>query len=149
MQQQIEKDLKTGLLRGDKTTVETLRGIKSALLNETISLGAKERGLTDEEAQRVLAREAKKRTEAAELYAKAGETARAETELTEKKVIEQYLPAQASEAEVKVAVDEEITKAGELSMADMGKIIGAVRAKLGAGADGGLIARLVKEAIEK
>lgn len=149
MQEQIEKDLKTALLSGDKATAETLRGIKSALLNETISLGAKERGLTDEEAQKVLAREAKKRTEAADLYTKAGENTRAETELAEKKVIDQYLPAQASEAEVKAAVEEEIAKAGELTMADMGKLIGAVRAKLGAGADGGLVARLVKEALSK
>lgn len=148
MQEQIDKDLKQAMLAGEKASAETLRTIKSALINEAISFGVKEKGLNDEQAQKVLAREAKKRTEAAELYKKAGENDRADAELTEKKLIEKYLPAQASENEVEAAVKDELAKAGQVTMADMGKIIGAVRAKLGAGADGALVARLVKEAIE-
>ena len=145
IQQQIEGDIKTAMLAGDKTKAETLRGLKSALLNEAIAQGARETGLSDEQVQKVLAKEAKKRSEAAELYKQGGSPERADAELAEKVIIDAYLPAQASEAEVKAAVEQEIAKLENPSVQNMGQIIGAVRAKLGAGADGALIAKLVKE----
>lgn len=149
MQEQLERDLKTAMLAGDKVKTETLRGLKSAILNETISAGARESGLSDEQIQKVLAREAKKRTDAIELYEQAGETTRAAAEKSEKAVIEQYLPAQLSQEELSAAINTEISKLDSPSPADMGKIIGAVKAKLGAQADGATIARLVKEALGK
>ena len=149
MLEQIERDLKVALLAGDKTKVETLRGLKSAILNETIAQGAKDSGLNEEQIQKVLARESKKRSEAAELYKKGGNDDRAEAELSEKAIIDNYLPEQMDEGQVAAAVDEEIAKMESPSMADMGKIIGAVRANLGAGADGSVIARLVKEKINQ
>ena len=149
MQEQIEKDLKQALLGGDKTKAETLRNLKSAILNETISQNARDSGLSDEQIQKVLARESKKRQEAADLYKQGGSEERAAAELAEKAVIDAYLPEQMSEADVAKVVDEEIAKAGSVSMQDMGKIIGAVRAKTGGSADGGLIAKLVKEKISQ
>lgn len=148
MQDKIDQDLKSALLAGDKAKVETLRVLKSAILNETIAQNARDSGLDDEQITRVLSRESKKRAEAAELYQKAGEVERANKELAEKAIIEGYLPEQLSEADVAKAVDEEVGKYGNATMADMGKIIGAVRGKLGAAADGGLIARLVKERLQ-
>lgn len=145
MQDQIERDLKAALLAGDKDKAETLRGLKSAILNEAIALGVKDKGLDDEQIQKVIAREAKKRAEAIELYEKAGEKDRAEKEKAEKASLETYLPEQASEGDIAKAVDEEIAKFDSPSIADMGKVIGAVKAKLGPGADGATIARLVKE----
>ncbi|MEX0881466.1 MAG: GatB/YqeY domain-containing protein [Candidatus Saccharimonadales bacterium] len=145
MQEKIESDLKTVLLAGDKPKVETLRGLKSAILNETIALGAKESGLNDEQIQKVLTRESKKRAEAAELYKKGGNNERAEAELAEKAIIDAYLPEQMDEAQIAAAVEEEMTKIESPTIADMGRIIGTVKAKLGAGADGATIARLVKE----
>ena len=149
MQEQIEKDLKQALLSGDKAKAETLRGIKSALLNEAISQGARETGLSDEQIQKILARESKKRQEAADLYKQGGSEERASAELAEKAVIDAYLPEQLSEAEVAKIVDEEIAKAGEVSMQDMGRIIGAVRGRTAGQADGGLIARLVKDKLNR
>lgn len=145
MQEQIEKDLKEALLSGNKAKVETLRNVKSALLNEAISQGARESGLPDEQAQKILARESKKRQEAADLYQKGGAPDRAAAELAEKAVIDSYLPEQMSEAEVEKIVDDEIAKAGQVSMQDMGRIIGAVRSRAGSSADGAMIAKLVKE----
>lgn len=145
IQDQIEQDIKSALLSGDKVTTEALRNLKSALLNEAISEGVRDSGLSDEKAQSVLAREAKKRAEAAELYNNAGETDRAQKELSEKKLIEKYLPEQLDEAAVAKVVDEEITKVSDASIKDMGRIIGAVRGRLAGQADGALIARLVKE----
>ena len=143
--QQIDADIKSAMLAGDKVKVETLRGLKTALQYEAVSLGVKDAGLNQEQAQKVLAREAKKRNDAVELYEKAGEAERAANEKAEKAIIDSYLPAQASQADVQAAVDAEFTKLDNPTPADMGKIIGAVRARLGAGADGALIAKLVKE----
>lgn len=145
MQEQIEKDLKRALLSGDKAKAETLRTVKSALLNEAISQGARQTGLSDEQVQKILARESKKRQEAADLYQKGGAAERASAELAEKTIIDAYLPEQMSEEEVSKIVDEVIATAGEVGPKDMGRIIGAVRARTGSWADGALIAGLVKE----
>jgi uncharacterized protein YqeY len=145
MQEQVEKDLKAAMLSGDKAKVEVLKGIKSALQYEAVNLKSADRSLSDEQIQKVLAREAKKRQETAELYKNANEKERAAKELSEKEIIDIYLPNQLSEEEVDKAVTEEIQKSGASSQADMGKVIGAVRARLGASADGAVIARLVKE----
>lgn len=145
MREQIERDLKAALLGGDKKKVETLRVIKSALLNEAIAKGARDSGLSDEQIQAVLARESKKRSEAAELYQKANVPERASAELAEKAIIDSYLPAQLSEAEIAELVSAEVDKFDNPTQGDMGRIIGAVRTKAGASADGAIIARLVKE----
>ena len=149
MQDQIDKDLKQALLAGDKPKAETLRGIKSALLNEMISQGVRDTGLSDEQVQKILARESKKRQEAADLYKQGGAEERAGAELAEKAVIDAYLPEQLEEEEVAKIVDEEIAKAGQPTMQDMGPIIGAVRGRTGGQADGSLIARLVKEKLNQ
>lgn len=145
MQEQIEKDLKQALLSGDKAKAETLRGIKSALLNEAISAGARDRDLSDDQIRRILARESKKRSEAAELYKQGGAADRASAELAEKAIIDSYLPKQMSETEIAKIIDEEITIAGSPTMQDMGRIIGAVRVRTGSRADGAVIAKLVKD----
>jgi uncharacterized protein YqeY len=145
MQEQIDKDLKQALLSGDKAKAETLRGLKSALLNEVIAQGARDSGLSDEQIQKILAKESKKRQEAADLYKQGGAQERAGKELAEKVIIDAYLPEQMSEDEIAKIVDEEAAKAGDATMQDMGRIIGAVRARAGGQADGALIAKLVKD----
>lgn len=148
MQEQIERDLKTALLSGDKPKVETLRGLKSAILNEAIAQNARDSGLGDEQIQKILARESKKRQEAAVLYKQGGSADRAAAELAEKVIIDGYLPEQLDETEVAKLVDEEIAKASQPTMADMGRLIGAVKARAGGQADGALIAKLVKAKLE-
>lgn len=147
--EQIERDLKAALISGDKKTASTLRILKNSLQYEAVNSGSRESGVSDEQAQKVLAGEAKKRQEAADLYAKAGEKERAEAELAEKEIIQKYLPAQLDEAEIKKLVVEEVAKLTSPSVKDMGKVIGAVRGRAGAGADGAVVARLAKEALEK
>jgi uncharacterized protein YqeY len=147
MQESIERDLKTALLGGDKDKAEVLRGLKNALQYEAVNSGVKKEDLTDEVIQKVFAREAKKRQEAADLYKNAGESERASKELSEKAVIDAYLPEQLPEEEVKKIVDEEVAKLDSPAQSDMGRIIGAVRGRTAGQADGALIARLVKEKI--
>lgn len=145
MQEQIDKDLKEAMLAGEKAKAETLRGIKSALLNEAIAAGARDSGLSDEQIQKILARESKKRQEAADLYKQGGAAERAAKELAEKVIIDTYLPEQMSEDQVAKLVDEEIARLPGASAQQMGQIIGAVRGRAAGQADGALIARLVKE----
>lgn len=145
MQDRLEGDLKNAMLGGDKVRVEVIRGLKNAIQYEAVAQNASDKKLNDEQIQKVLAREAKKRQEAADIYQKAGEAERANAELAEKKIIEEYLPDQLDEAAILSLVKEQIAAAGTPSTADMGKIIGAVKQKAGAGADGATVARLVKE----
>ncbi|MBI4034383.1 GatB/YqeY domain-containing protein [Candidatus Saccharibacteria bacterium] len=142
---QLDDDLKAAMLAGDKVKTETLRGLKNSFQQEAIRLGQQAKGLSDEQAQKVMSAEAKKRQEAAELYDKANENERAAAEKAELAIIASYLPAKVDEPTTAAAVKAELAKIDSPSMADMGKVIGAVRAQLGAGADGATIAKLVKQ----
>lgn len=145
LEAKIEQDLKAALLAGDAQRVSVLRGLKSVLLNEKVAKGKRDSGLTDDEVLPILSKEAKKRQESADLYKQGDDEARQQAELSEKKIIEEYLPEQLSEDEVAQLVDEAIQQTGASEQKDMGKVIGAVRAKAGAQADGAVIARLAKE----
>ena len=149
MQDKIDQDLKQAMLNGDKSKAETLRTLKSALQNEAIAQNARDSGLADEQVIKVLQRESKKRQEAAELYNRGGSEERADAELDEKAVIDAYLPEQLSESELAKLVDEAIATTGADGPQDMGKVIGAVKAKAGAAADGAAIAKLAKEKLSQ
>lgn len=145
LKQQIEDDLKTAMLAGDKTLVTTLRGLKSSILNVEVAKGSREQGLSDTEVIDVLTKQAKQRQESAEFFTQGGNPEKAEAELAEKGVIEKYLPEQVSEAEISAAIEKVIADTGAQGMQAMGQVIGAVKQQFGATADGSVIARLVKE----
>lgn len=145
---EIDADLKTAMLAGEKTLVTTLRTLKGAILNVEVDKGLREQGLSDDEIIQVLTKEAKKRQESADLYVQGGSQDRADAELAEKQVIEKYLPAQLSESEISAMIDEVIGSMGDVSMQQMGQVIGAVKAKAGPTADGATIAKLVKEKLQ-
>jgi uncharacterized protein len=149
IKEQINQDLKQALLSGDKVLATTLRGLKSAVLNVEIAENKRESGLKDDEIVAVLGKEAKKRQESADLYTKGGNAERAEAELTEKAVIEKYLPVQLNDDELDVLVDEAIGITEAKTMQDMGRVIGLVKQKAGAMADGGRIAQKVKERLSQ
>ncbi|HSE29908.1 MAG TPA: GatB/YqeY domain-containing protein [Candidatus Saccharimonadales bacterium] len=142
LKDKLNADIKTALLAGDKTKAEVLKSIKSAILYEEVAQKVREEGLSEDKIEVVLAREAKKRGESAELYKKAGEEERAATELKEKQIIEEYLPKQLSDEELGAVVDEVITGFGD--NAQMGQVIGAVKSKVGTSADGSRVAAIVK-----
>lgn len=145
LEQKIEQDLKAALLSGDKQRVSTLRGLKAVLLNVKVATGQRETGLSDEEVLVQLGKQAKQRQESADMYVQGGDQARADAELAEKAILEAYLPAQLSEAEIIKLIDDVIAQTGASGPAAMGQVIGQVKQKAGATADGAVIARLVKE----
>lgn len=145
LKEQIDADLKTAMLARDEFTTTTLRGLKAAILNEEVAKGLRDTGLGDEAIEQLIAREAKKRDEAANLFEQGGNQVSADKERAEKVLLSAYLPEQLSEAEVVALVDDAVAAIKPEGMKDMGRVIGAVKATAGNSADGGIIARLVKE----
>lgn len=145
LEQKLEQDLKTAMLAGDAQRVMTLRNLKSALLNAKVASGKRESGLSDEEVLPILSKEAKKRQESADFYVQGGSQDRADLELAEKAIIEEYLPKQMTEPEIAAVVDEVIATTGASGPAAMGQVIGQVKSRTGAAADGALIAKIVRE----
>jgi len=144
---QLDNDLKAALLGGDRFRAEVLRGLKAVILNEEVSQGKRDEGLDDTTIETLIVREVKKRADSAAQYQAAGRPELFEAETAEAKVLEAYLPEQASEEDVKKVIIETIAAMGVSGPQAMGQVIGAVKGKLGNSADGGTIARLVKEAL--
>jgi uncharacterized protein YqeY len=135
--EQIQADTRDAMKSGEKARVSTLRMLSSAL-----QLDAKE-GKGDPEA--VLARERKKRIEAADAYRDAGRSEQAESEQAEAELIAGYLPEQMSDGDLAAIVDEAVNSTGASSPADMGKVMGAVMPKVKGKADGNRVSAAVRE----
>lgn len=145
IKQRLNDDVKTAMLNGDKLRLETLRGLKSAILYAEVAAGKREEGLSDTEIEALFAKEAKKRQESADLYEKGGANDKADKELSEKAIIEEYLPEQMSEADITALVEKAIIELGVTGPQAMGQVIGKVKQIAGSAADGGLIAKITKE----
>lgn len=148
IKQRLQDDVKTAMLAGDTMRLECLRGLKSTILYAEVAAGKRDEGLSDAEIESLLAKEAKKRQESADLYTKGGAADKADKELSEKAIIEEYLPPQLSEAEVAAVVDEVIAQVKPEGIGQMGQVIGQVKSRLGTAADGSIVARLVKEKLQ-
>lgn len=147
IKQQLDQDLKTAMLAGDKPLVSTLRGLKSAILYAEVAKDARDSGLPETEVIDILTKEAKKRQESADMYAQGGSPERAAAEAAEKAVIEKYLPSQLSDDDLKSLVESVIRELGAGKEA-MGQVIGEVKKRSQGQADGGRIAMLVKEKLQ-
>ena len=148
LEDKLEQDIKSALLSGDSVRVTTLRGLKANLLNIKVATGKRESGLSDDEVIAAFSKEAKKRQESADLYDQGGDETRTKAELTEKAIIEEYLPEALSEEEISKTIDEVIKEMGVTDPSKMGQVIGQVKTKLGATADGSIIAKLTKEKLQ-
>jgi len=141
LKEQINADLKTAMLARNAFETTVLRGLKASILDEEVKLGKREEGLNNNEIETLVAREVKKRKEAASLL----DEERAENELKEAEILSRYLPEMASEDEIRAAVKDEILAMGEVSIKQMGVIIGKMKAKFGNSADGAVLAKIVKK----
>lgn len=144
---QLDNDIKTALLGGDRFRGEVLRNLKAAVLNEEVAKGLREEGLPDVAIEQVIAKEVKKRADSIEQYIAAERPELADNERNEMNILAEYLPEQLSEGDINKVVIETIKELGVSGPQAMGQVIGAVKAKLGSAADGGTIARLVKDAL--
>lgn len=147
--EQLRTDLNTAMKDRDQLKTSTIRMVLSAVQVASVA-GDEAAELTDAEVTAVLRSEAKRRTEAAELYENAGRTEQAASERNELAVIEAYLPAAMDDATLQGIVDEEIAAAREAGAEGpkaMGQVIKAVKDRVGDGADGGRIAGVVKASL--
>ncbi|HRF28844.1 MAG TPA: GatB/YqeY domain-containing protein [Candidatus Saccharibacteria bacterium] len=145
----LQNDIKAALLGGNRFEGDTLRNLKAAILNEEVAMGKRDEGLDDAEIEKVVAREVKKRRESITVYEENGRPELAQTEKDEVAVLEKYLPAQLTDEEIRGVVNEVVASMGEVSMQQMGQVIGAVKAKAGNAADGARLAKIVKEELTK
>lgn len=145
---QLDQDLKSAMLARDSFLCDVLKGIKSAILNQEIASGKRDEGLSEAEIESLLARESKKRDEAANLYDQGGNAEMAKKERAEKELLAKYLPEQLSPEDIEKLVSEAIASTGATEVKDLGKVIGQVKAKAGNSADGALVAKIAREQLQ-
>lgn len=144
----LQADIKAAMLARDTLTLQTLQGVKTAIQYEEVAKKLRETGLDDAGIEQIIVRESKKRDEAAELFERGGNQEAADKERAEKDILAKYLPKPVDEAELQEFVSEAINQAGATEAKDMGRVIGIVKAKYGNAADGALVAKLVRQALQ-
>lgn len=149
LKQRINDEMKAALLGGNRFLGETLRNLKAAILNEEVATGKRDEGLTDDEIEKVIAREVKKRVESAKLYRENNRDDLAEPEEKELEILSIYLPQQMTEVELQALVVAKIKELGATGPQMMGQVIAAVKQQAGNTADGALIANIVKQELNK
>jgi uncharacterized protein len=137
----IDTELQTALKERNQIVVDTLRGLKTRLANERIATG---KDLTEDQMVAIVASEVKRRREAMEAFQTGGREEMAAKEKQEAEILAKFMPPQASEADIRAAIDEGIA-ANSWAAKDFGAAMGQLKGKFGAGADGALIAKLLKE----
>ncbi|MFB7269591.1 GatB/YqeY domain-containing protein [Streptomyces sp. NPDC056244] len=149
LKSKLKEDLTEAIRARDELRSATLRLTLSAITKEEVS-GTKARELSDDEVQKVIAKEAKKRREAAEAFAQGGRTEQAERERAEGALLDTYLPAPLSDEELSAIVTqavEEAKAAGAEGPRAMGAVMKIVNPKVAGRAEGGRVAALVKRSL--
>lgn len=147
LKSKLKEDLHTAMKARDELTSSTLRLTLTAITKEEVS-GKSARELSDDEVQKVIAKEAKKRREAAEAFAQGGRTEQAEREKAEGELLDGYLPKQLSDDELNAIVAsavEEAKAAGAEGPRAMGAVMKIVNPKVAGLAEGGRVAAAVKK----
>ena len=148
LEAKIMESLKTAMKAKDEVALRTLRAIKAAIIIEKTAEGAS--GEIDEATEiKMLQKMAKQRKDSLQIFEQQQREDLASKEREELAIIEQFLPAQMSEEEIKQALQQIINTVGASSMADLGKVMGIARKELAGKADGKVIATLVKELLQK
>lgn len=142
--QKLQEELKQSMLAKDSERTSVLRLILSSLNYYEIQKGGAGYGATPEDVLAVIQKEAKQRRDSIEEFKKAGRQELVDKEQVELNILQTFLPEQMSEDEVQKIVEETIKETGATSMADMGKLMGALGAKLKGKADMGTVSNLVR-----
>ncbi|MBM6499619.1 GatB/YqeY domain-containing protein [Flavobacterium macrobrachii] len=144
LQTKIMDVMKEAMRSKDTVALEALRAIKSELLLAQTATGSKEE-ISEADEIKILQRLVKMRKDSAEIFTNQNRPDLAEPELAQIAVIEQFLPAQLSEAEVEAIVSKIIAETGASGIASMGKVMGLASAQIGGQAEGKTISAIVKK----
>lgn len=136
--------MKEAMKAKDTVALEALRAIKSAIILAKTETGAAD-GLSEADEIKMLQRLVKMRKDSAEIFTTQNRPDLAEPELAQIAVIEKFLPAQLSEAEVETIVAKIIAETGASGIASMGKVMGLASAQIGGQAEGKVISGIVKK----
>jgi hypothetical protein len=147
MRDRIKTALKESMKAGDKEATSTLRLMLTAIAEKDIEARAEDRceGASEQEILQVLQKMVKQRRESAQTYEDAGRLDLAEQERREIVIIERFMPRQLGEDEMKAAVDQVVGEVGAEGLKDMGKCMGALKAKYAGQMDFAKASTLVKE----
>ena len=140
---QIRADLTAAMKSKDKLTVATLRSVVAAVQEAEVA-GAAATTLGDEQVEKLIAAQAKRRVEAAEAFEQGGRVEKAADERAELSILEQYLPEQLDVEALAAIVARVLNAGGYKTLADMGQAMKAVNAEVAGKAEGRTVAELVK-----
>jgi uncharacterized protein YqeY len=141
IEERINADIKSAMLAKEAKKLDALRAIKSGIL----LLKTSPEGLTEDSVNKFIQKEVKKRKETAEIYKGQNRADLEQEELAQAAVMEQYLPKQMGEDEIKAEVQKIISSVGASSAADMGKVMGAASKALAGKADNKTVSAIVKQ----
>ena len=142
-QEKIQAQIADAMRKKEQLRLSCLRMMKTAVKNKEIE---KMKPLDENEVMAVLNTLVKQRKDSVEQFRNGGREELAQKEEAEIKIIEEYLPAAASEDDIRKAIDEAVQETGAASMKDMGKVMKAALARLaGKSADGSRVSQMVKE----
>ena len=141
IEEKINSEIKTAMLAKDAKRLEALRAIKSVVL----LLKTSPEGLTEDSVNKALQKEVKKRKETGEIYKTQNRPDLEEVELFQAAVIEEYLPKQMSEEEIKAELVKLIASVGATGPGDTGKVMGAASKAFAGRADNKIVSTLVKQ----
>jgi len=148
LKERLRGDLTAAMKARDDVRTRTLRMALTSVANEEVA-GKAARDLTDDEVLRIIAREAKRRREAAAAFDAAGRPAQAAAERAEDDVLSGYLPAQLSDQDLAVLVARVIADTGAAGPAAMGQVMRAVTPLVAGRAEGGRVAAEVRRALAR
>jgi len=138
----ITDDVKAAMRSKDKDRLAVLRLITAAIKQIEVDQRIT---LDDDQVISVLEKMLKQRKDSIEQFSKAGRDELVAQEASEIEIIQQYLPEQLSEDEIKALIDEAISTTNAASMKDMGKVMGLLKPKLAGRADMGMVSRIIKD----
>lgn len=145
LKQQLRDELKQSMLARNELRTSVLRLLLSAINYHEIQKGGAGYEATDEDVLTTIQNQAKQRRDSIEEFKKAGRQELADKEAKELEILSAYLPAQMNEEEITKLVKEAISKTQATSMANIGKVMGALMPKIKGKADGNLVSSIVKK----
>lgn len=147
LREEINTALKQAMRDRAADRLSTLRLISAAIKDRDIAARGEgnEDGVGEDEVLQILSKMVKQRQESARTYEEGGRLDLAERELGEITVIEEFLPKQLDEGEIAAAIDAAVSEIGASSIRDMGKIMGALKAKYTGQMDFGKVGPMVKD----
>ena len=147
MRETFTEMLKTAMKAGDKPRVATVRLIQAALKDRDIEARGQGKTVSDDDILALLQKMVKQRQDSIALYEQGGRVDLADQERAEIAIISEFLPKAMDESEVAAAIRDAIAQTGAASPKDMGKVIGALKAKFAGRMDFGKVSPAVKAAL--